>query len=71
MAHIVGVGEDGEAEHAEDLHVDEVTAIGEAGEGRKDRPGKEIIDRASITLADIKQMEGIQCDLAAPLCMQR
>ena len=50
MTHIVGVGEDGEAEHAEDLHVDEVTAIGEAGEGRKDRPGKEIIDRASITL---------------------
>ena len=71
MAHIVGVGEDGEAKHAEDLHVDEVTAIGEAGEGRKDRPGKEIIDRASITLADKIKSEGIQCDLAAPLCMQR
>ena len=65
------VGQDGESKHAEDLHVDEIAAIGEAGEGRKDRPGKEIIDRASITLADIKDMEGIQCDLAAPLCMQR
>ena len=52
MTHIVGVGEDGEAEHAEDLHVDEVTAIGEAGEGSKARPGEEIIDGTPVTLEE-------------------
>ena len=44
------VGQDGESKHAEDLHVDEIAAIGEAGEGCKPRPGKEIIDWTPITL---------------------
>ena len=44
------VGQDGESKHADDLHVDEIAAIGEAGEGSKDRPGKEIIDRTPVTL---------------------
>ena len=46
------VGQDRESKHADDLHVDEVAAIGEAGEGSKDRPGEEIIDRTAVTLYD-------------------
>ena len=38
-SYIVWVGQDGESEHAEDLHVDEVAAVGESGEGGKDGPG--------------------------------
>ena len=51
------VGQDGESKHAEDLHVDEIAAIGEAGEGSKARPGEEIIDGTPVTLEDnISQM---------------
>ena len=48
--YIMWVGQDGESKHADDLHVDEIATIGEAGEGSKDRPGKEIIDRTPVTL---------------------
>ena len=47
------VGQDGESKHAEYLHVDEIAAIGEAGERCKARPGKEIIDWTPVTLQDI------------------
>ena len=51
------VGQDGESKHAEDLHVDEIAAIGEAGEGSKARPGEEIIDGTPVTLEEnISQM---------------
>ena len=46
------VGQDGEPKHAEDLHVDEIATISEPGEGSKDRPGEEIIDRTAVTLYD-------------------
>ena len=39
LSYIVWVGQDGESEHADDLHVDEVTAVGESGERGKDGPG--------------------------------
>ena len=38
-SYIVWVGQDGESEHADDLHVDEVAAVGESGEGGEDGPG--------------------------------
>ena len=38
-SYIVWVGQDGESEHADDLHVDEVAAVGESGERGKDGPG--------------------------------
>ena len=38
-AFIVWVGQDGESEHADDLHVDEEAAVGESREGGKDGPG--------------------------------
>ena len=48
--YIMRVGQDGESKHAEDLHVDKIAAIGEAGERCKARPGKEIIDWTPVTL---------------------
>ena len=51
------VSQDGEWEHEDYLHVDEIAAIGEAGEGSKTMPGQEIIDGTPVALEDnIRQL---------------